>query len=222
MVTLIDDKATRTVALNIRYLCWKKCKDRNQWPALLTSWLGQKNATSKAEAMLSEMSGIALEDIGLLVTELNLDEGEFVYGAMHVTDGVDVLHENLLRLLSKSGGQTKRALAGQFGVSPSTLSRWINGIQAPDTSARRGIALLFGLHDSIELEERPMFLSYLPISYGEQVAWINSRLHDMSSHSLRELFPALQLIFSQAKSGVGSLPSKQQNLVRLRQTTVKK
>ena len=93
MIPLIDDKYSRTVTLNIRYLCWKKSKDRDRWPALLASWLGKEGGIGKSETMLSDMVQPTTDDIRLIRTELNLDEGEFVYAPMHVAEGVNVLHE---------------------------------------------------------------------------------------------------------------------------------
>jgi hypothetical protein len=58
------------------------------------------------------------------------------------------------------------------------------------------IANLFGLRDPEELESNPIFLSYLPVTHGERVAWLSSRLRAMSWRELHELFPALMRIFS--------------------------
>ncbi len=130
-----------------------------------------------------------------------------------------MLTENLRRLLADPGDQTKAQLAEELGVSPATLSRWIGGTQIPDKTARGMIANLFGLRSSEELESSPIFLSYLPVTHGERIAWLNSRLRDMSWRELRELFPALLRIFGPLDAAVSS---KQEELRRLKRTAARR
>jgi transcriptional regulator with XRE-family HTH domain len=210
------------VDINLRYLCWKVEKDRSKWPATLVKWMGGKGGTGVAVAVLSGHRPLSQSEIGSVVSALGLDEHEFVYGNLPVADGISFVAKNLERLTSSSSGQTKAELGRQIGVSPVTISRWIGGTQEPDLKARRMIALIFGLRDESELGTVPIFLSFLPVTYGEQVAWINASMQEMVPAELRELFPALYRIFAKFER-TGSQPNvKEQSLNRARRMGAKK
>ena len=84
------------------------------------------------------------------------------------------------------------------------------------------IAKLFGLRDPEELESNPIFLSYLPVTHGERVAWLSSRLRAMSWRELHELFPALMRIFSPGNGSLIESSPKASELKRLRGSTLKR
>ena len=107
-------------------------------------------------------------------------------------------------------------------MSPVTISRWIGGTQVPDLKARRMIALIFGLRDESDLGTVPIFLSFLPVTYGEQVAWINASMQEMIPAELRELFPALYRIFAKFERKGSHLSVKEQSLNRVKRMGVKK
>jgi hypothetical protein len=73
-----------------------------------------------------------------------------------------------------------------------------------------------------ELESNPIFLSYLPVTHGERVAWLSSRLRAMSWRELHELFPALMRIFSPANGSLIESSPKASELKRLRGSTLKR
>ena len=196
MISRIDPKVAKTFAVNIRYLCWKRNRDRNLWPGLLASWLRETDSLEVALSLLTEARPPKPEHIESIARELNLDEQELVFTDMAIGEGVSLLKCNLERLLSSPGKLSKGDLAREVGVSPATLSRWISGVQVPDTKARRMIANLFGLRGEDELVNVPLFLSYQPLTYGEQIAWLNKCLQEIDENELFELFPALSRIFS--------------------------
>lgn len=198
MTIAVDYYSVKVVAVNLRYLCWKQQKDRSQWPALLASWLGGKAKVEMAIALLSDTQLPKPEQIEAIVRALNIDEQDLVFANLLDSDGVNLLKLNLKRLLCSPGKQSKGALAKEIGVSPATLSRWISGKQDPDSRAKHMIATLFGLRGEAALTTRPLFLSYLPVTYGEQVVWLNMCLNEISANELMDLFPALYRMFSSA------------------------
>jgi transcriptional regulator with XRE-family HTH domain len=210
------------VDVNLRYLCWKVEKDRSKWPAMLGKWIGEKRGADVAVAVLSGHRPLNQLEIGSVVSALDLDEHEFVYGNLPIADEISFVAKNLERLTSNASGQTKIEFAREIGVSPVTISRWIGGTQVPDLKARRMIALIFGLRDESDLGTVPIFLSFLPVTYGEQVAWINASMQEMIPAELRELFPALYRIFAKFESTVSQPSVKEQSLNRLRRMGVKK
>jgi transcriptional regulator with XRE-family HTH domain len=151
-----------------------------------------------------------------------LDEHEFVYGNLPIADGINFVAKNLERLTSNASGQTKIEFGREIGVSPVTISRWIAGTQVPDLKARRMIALIFGLRDESDLGTIPIFLSFLPVTYGEQVSWINASMQEMIPAELRELFPALYRIFAKFERKGSHLSVKEQSLNRVKRMGVKK
>jgi len=204
------------VDLNLRYLCWKHEPDRSKWPEVLANWIGGRFDVVSAVSALSGHRSINQLEIASLVSALRLDEHEFVYGSLLAADGIKVVSKNLERLTLSASGQTKSELARQIGVSPVTISRWVNGSQTPDARARKMIAIIFGLRDETDLENDPIFLSYLPVTYGEQTAWINAAMQAMDSVELRTLFPALYRIFSNFDRPGSGTVSKTENLKRVR------
>ncbi len=210
------------VDINLRYLCWKIEKDRSKWPAMVGKWIGENGGPVDAVAVLSGHRSLSQSEIGSVVRGLNLDELEFVYGNLPIADGISFVAKNLERLTSSASGQTKIELGREIGVSPVTISRWIGGTQVPDLKARRMIALIFGLRDESDLGTVPIFLSFLPVTYGEQVAWINASMQEMTPAELRELFPALYRIFAKFESTVSQPSVKKQSLNRARHTGIKK
>jgi len=204
------------VDINLRYLCWKHQSDRSKWPHVLAGWLGGGMDVDSAVSTLSGRRSLQQVELGALVSALGLDEHEFVYGNLVIADGVNVIAKNLERLTLSAGGQSKAELAREIGVNPVTISRWIGGTQTPDARARKMISIIFGLREESDLANFPIFLSYLPITYGEQIAWINASMQAMDSAELRALFPALYRIFATGSRFSADGSGKQQSLKRLR------
>jgi hypothetical protein len=210
------------VDVNLRYLCWKIEKDRSRWPAMVGKWIGEKGGADVAVAVLSGYRSLSQSEIGSVINALDLDEHEFVYGNLPIADGINFVAKNLERLTSNASGQTKIEFGREIGVSPVTISRWIAGTQVPDLKARRMIALIFGLRDESDLGTIPIFLSFLPVTYGEQVSWINASMQEMIPAELRELFPALYRIFAKFERKGSHLSVKEQSLNRVKRMGVKK
>jgi hypothetical protein len=200
MISKNDYSSNKSVSINIRFACWRVSQDRSSWPDLLAGWLGRRDDIGVAGAILSDMQAPIPDQIERVAAALNADEQDLVFANMPAVAGVNVLHKNLERLFSNPGKNTKGQLAEQLEVDPATLSRWIGGKQAPDTAARRRIAALFGLGGPEELDQNPIFLSYLPVTHAERIAWVNSRLQEISLQELRELFPAFYRMLSRIEN----------------------
>lgn len=184
----------------MQFTCWRLNADRATWPQLLARWLTGDDAAGEGgvRAALLFAETYLLGDLDLthhqaeaIARALHRDVQELMFENWPAAEPGLILQQNIRRLLENSGAETKGALANTLGVSAATLSRWITGSQVPDTRARRAIASLFGLRSVEDLEQVPLFLSYLPITHAERLTWIQSRFVEMSWVELRDLFPAL-------------------------------
>jgi transcriptional regulator with XRE-family HTH domain len=231
MISKSDDSADRRVRINVRFACWELDARRERWPALLAGWLGTRPGNGPAagddnmllsEGVLSDLQSLSHDQVRAVADALSRDVQELFFEDWPQSKPGLVLHQNLRRLLADPGEQTKAQLAEELGVSPATLSRWIGGSQLPDTTARGMIANLFGLRNSEELEVNPLFLSYLPVTHGERVAWLGARLRAMSRRELHELFPALMRIFSPANGNLGLRSPERSELKRFKDATLRR
>ena len=222
-----DAGAEQRVRVNIRFACWEREKQSARWLPLVAEWLGSSLGDDDgrpgdrerfAGRVLCDLQVLSPKHVKAVADALSRDQQELFYGDWPAATPGLLLKENLRRLLADPGEQTKAQLAEELGVSPATLSRWIGGPQIPDKTARAMIANLFGLRSSEELESSPIFLSYLPVTHGERVAWLSSRLRDMSWRELHELFPALLRIFGPLDGALIDAPSKRSELRRLKRT----
>lgn len=185
----------------MQFACWRQNADRATWPQLVAGWLtgdvatgedGLRAALRLAETYLLGDLDLTHQQAEAVARALHRDVQELMFENWPAAEPGFILQQNIRRLLENSGAETKAELAKTLCVSAATLSRWISGSQVPDTRARRAIASLFGLRGVEDLEQTPVFLSYSPVTHAERVAWIQSRLVDMSWVELRELFPALR------------------------------
>ncbi len=226
-----DVPTEQQVRINIRFACWEQDDNRANWGALVAGWLGKRGAETgdqrderlrTAERVLCDLQGLTPDQASAVAGALNRDVQELAFESWPRSKPGFVLQQNLKRLFADPGEKTKTQLAEELGVSPATLSRWVGGSQVPDTTARRMIANLFGLRDPEELENSPIFLSYLPVTHGERVAWLNSQLRSMSWRELHELFPALVRIFSPRGGARMRATSKVHELKRLKSSSSKR
>jgi transcriptional regulator with XRE-family HTH domain len=201
MIPKIDASGRSTLRANLQFSCWQRTVDRDKWPSLLAKWLtkGASQDDGELRPLRLIAEGFLLGDVELdhdqveaVAQSLHRDIQELMFENWPAAQPGRILRENVRRLLGNSGAETKGELASLLGVSAATLSRWTKGHQEPDTRARRAIVSLFGLQSVEELEQTPLFLSYAPVTHAERVAWIQSRVVDMSWHELKELFPALR------------------------------
>ncbi len=189
---MIDVLADKDLFVNIRYLCWQANPDRSTWPVLLARWLElDEHELGAAIAMLNGLCEPTPAQIDKLAMQLALDPQELIFGSLASRgDENEVLKQNVIRLLDGRGDLSQGQLADQIGVAAATVTRWRKGV-APDKHAKKELVKYFGLRSIDELETRPIFLSYLPVTHAERVAWIQEHIHRLGQQRLRELFPAL-------------------------------
>lgn len=201
MISKIDEATSSRLRANVQFACWQQTANREDWPDLLVKWLqggapkpGAELRAMRliAEAFLLGESDLDYQHAEAVAQSLHRDIQELMFENWPAAEPGLILRQNIRRLLGNSGTETKGELAKRLGVSAATLSRWTGGHQEPDTRARRAIVSLFGLRSIEDLEQVPLFLAYVPVTHAERVAWIQSRVADMSWRELDELFPALR------------------------------
>jgi transcriptional regulator with XRE-family HTH domain len=109
----------------------------------------------------------------------------------------DVLIENLRYLLNSLGRGGKKTLAGDLGIDPTTVSRWLNGSFVPQTSTLRQLVSHFGLPLDIDLRVEPVFLAAQPTSAVERRNWLHNRIEGLRPDELRALYPALHRLLEE-------------------------
>lgn len=102
-----------------------------------------------------------------------------------------ILMRNVVRLLDGRGALSQKDLAVELGVSQETITRWRSLKRVPDKAAKQAIVRYFGLGAMDDLERKPLFLSYAPVTHAERVNWLQETARRMHSSKLSELFPAL-------------------------------
>lgn len=200
-----DPSASQTLRRNLQLECWRTTRELAAWPDVIADWLSGSDkrgadewtaARRIAEAFLSEAAALSTDQVEAVSRSLHRDVQELIFDDWVSAEPGLVLRENVRRLLDNSGAPTKAELADRLEVSAATLSRWTGGQQEPDLRARRAIVSLFGLRSVEELEQVPLFLSYVPVTHAERVAWVQERVGEMRWDELRELFPALLRLLS--------------------------
>ncbi|MFY9811615.1 hypothetical protein [Aquabacterium sp.] len=180
------------MSVNIRYRCWEAEPNRQMWPSMLAQWLGMSSdQLSQAVAILCGERDPTPAQIDLLAAQLALDPQDLMFGNLVTQRGPnEVLKQNVIRLLDGRGEINQNQLAETLDVAPATLTRWRKGV-VPDKSAKEALVKYFGLSGLEELEKRPLFLSYTPVTHAERVAWLVEHIRKLRPRDLQELFPAL-------------------------------
>jgi transcriptional regulator with XRE-family HTH domain len=109
---------------------------------------------------------------------------------------VDVLTENLRRLLASVPHGDKQLIAAAAGVNPATLSTWEGGAHQPRPENRRRLLASLGVWPDADLDEEPLFLSPLPLTVYERRRWLKGRIDTLPPGLLADLFPALQRLLA--------------------------
>lgn len=187
------------ISMNVRCLLWRKGVPRSGWLAELARRTGLPRARINS-FLNGDTDDAALEqhEVAMLAEIVGLgEEADHLRHAGYALDDCDVLSENLRYLLNSLGRGGKKALAGDLGVDPTTLSRWLNGSFVPQTSTLRQLVSNFGLPPNTDLEEDPIFLSAEPISATERRSWLHGRIEDLQADELRALYPALRRLLEE-------------------------
>jgi hypothetical protein len=150
------------------------CGERRAWELLLG-----KPPTPQELAALSERLGYAEEELSL----------------QDMTEGVDVLKENVGYLIGTLPHGKKKELADCIDVKQQTVTSWLRRGTPPDKSNREALKSYFGLSRELDLEREPIFLSPYPLAEKEQRRWLREQIDRLDADTLRALFPAFTRLF---------------------------
>ncbi len=184
----------RYIVLNLRFLLWREGVTRANWPDHLITHLGYERC--RAEELLrgtlprteerdriADFFGVSRE----VLETVNLVEQEA---------GLNVVGENLRRLIGGLDYGDRKRLAEAIGVRPVTISRWQRD-QPPSEKNLGKLCRYFRLPNVEYLREEPIFLSPAPITTTEQRAWIREQANRLDAVALQSLFPALERVMEE-------------------------
>jgi transcriptional regulator with XRE-family HTH domain len=185
---------TTRISTNVRFLLWRRDLPRSNWEG----WLASRCSIGVAD-LRGILQGRVKDDVigetrcADLAHALDLDsEPESLRFNDFVSEGCDVLRENLIYLLGSLGHGGKKALAGDLDIDPTTISRWLNGASQPIERSLRQITAYFGMPNGVDLRVDPLFLSIEPVALSERRRWLMDQLKEMPVEKFRELYPALR------------------------------
>jgi transcriptional regulator with XRE-family HTH domain len=189
----------RRVSQNLRYLLWREDVARERW----APWLADR--TGLALAWCRDLLAARIDDADVGPDQLarlgqafgHDDGGETLRFADLVTEGCDVLRENLRHLFGQLPHGEKKRAAGALGVDPTTISRWLSGGSAPQTPMLHLLRAQFALPEDVDLRTAPVFLTSEPLGAIAQRRWLHERLDALTSTELRSLFPALRRLLEE-------------------------
>lgn len=181
------------ISRNVRYLLWKRGLAPADWVRWLTPRSGPEGPN--ASALMSDQ----LTDREVSSTQLTALSGALGFEADEqdlryvdlLSEGVDILFENLSFLFAGLERGGKKALANALQVDPTTVSRWLNGSFEPNRSMLDALAQYFGLPYGTDLKTDPVFLSVAPVAVSAQKQWTVEQIERMNSAEFRSLYPAL-------------------------------
>ncbi len=175
---------------NIRYLLWKECADRKDWPSKLAKWL--RCSLQRAEELL-EGNGEALtsKEKKALEKETKLAP-EDLSGDLLEKHDVDILVKNIRHLIDGLPHGQKKEFAAKLGVDVTTVSRWIGGAQRPTKKKLGEIGKYFGLPTGTDLDSEAIFLWTDPVSETQMKYWLMEQIQQVDGKTLREVFPAMR------------------------------
>ena len=185
------------LALNLRYLLWRREEPRQDWARALRAQL-PRWSSERVRAVLSDGTQ-DYRELQELAEALGITEEELTHADLLCESTVDVLRENLCYLAASLVRGGKAELAEFLGKDATTISRWLRGDSRPSTASLAQISDFFGLPARIDLNTQPVFLNMEPVSVIERREWLHRQINALSSEEIRDLFPALKKIFGDPK-----------------------
>ena len=178
------------LALNLRYLLWRRKEPREDWVRALHAQLPGWSAERVRMALADGTQDYGeLQD---LAEALGITEEELTHADLIAESGVDVLLENLRYLAETLARGGKAELAESLGRDATTISKWLRGQSHPPVATQAQIAGFFGLPAGTDLATEPVFLSMDPISVTERREWLHARVDLLRPEEIAALFPALR------------------------------
>lgn len=195
---MIDLSGSGRLHDNVRLCCYLNEAQRDLWPRRLCEWMGLSDAQAgDALALLAGEASPSDAQLERLASSLSLDPVDLKLASLLDNLGPNgILTRNVVRLLDGRGTVSQKDLAAEFGVSQETITRWRTLKRVPDKSAKQAIVRYFGLAGMEELEQKPLFLSFAPVTHAERVNWLQESARRMHPTKLNDLFPALMRLMS--------------------------
>lgn len=173
------------LAKNLGYLLWKLSIPWENWVSVVADWVRCDKWRAK-ELLLDGKPRD--EEVCRLAEKLKVDPSDLIYqDLLELDSSVNVLRENLRRLLNKLPHGSKRDLANQLGVEPITLSRWLAGSQKPRLSVTEKLKSVFHIPPEVDLKKNPLFARFEPIGIYEQRMWLHQRIDQLDVKMLDAL-----------------------------------
>ena len=176
------------VSANLRFILWQRLTPREEWIEVVSGWL---NCDHQHALALLSGGRPSQKEMHQFADALSVSEEELVFEDFLANGQVDLLAANLTELLAGAPRGTKKALASRLGVHPTSISRWLSGVQAPERDTLTRIAKYFGLVTADVLLRDALFLELAPVSRSGRMDWAHKALGRMSDSEFNRLFPAL-------------------------------
>lgn len=195
------------ISENIRYSLWRRDIPKHKWVEALTSLVNQCSTSENTEwhsvtelnrsraNQIIDGAPVSDSELSMICEALGLDP-QLMYLRLSVEVEYGVLAQNIRYLTDGLIHGEKRKLSDYLGVHPTTLSRWISGIQKPEKLMVHRLSLWFGLKTGELNNETPLFLELSAISAQERRQWLKNAVDEMDANSIAELFPALKRLLS--------------------------
>ena len=170
---------------------------RSDWPKTLSRWAGC-NIQRASDLLAGKCSAQEIE-LQNVAGEAGYSADELLGDLLGQDVDVNILQENIYRLLNALPYGEGQRVAEVLGVDQRTLSRWRNkeGKKGPQGSNWGKLAQEFFLPPGTNLQGDPLFLSPDPIGAIEQRAWLRKRIDEIGSDYLMRIFPSLEKLLEE-------------------------
>jgi len=183
-----------SLTLNIRFLLWREGVKRDEWIAKLADLLGCD--INRAQGILGGAADPESQEVALIAKPYKVGVNKLRTQSLVAEEKVDVLSANIRHLIDGLVHGQRRQFAAALGVDVTTVSRWSTAAQRPTKTKLMRICDYFGLPVATNLETDPLFLSLEPVTGREMKGWLHEQIDGLDADTLRNLFPALQRLFT--------------------------
>lgn len=182
-------RESEIVCENVRFLLWEARTPLERWAPALAARL-QTASDAPLVARLLERGPLTRPEVERVAAAFSLESGELSSTRLAL-ERADPLRANLAHLFARAGRGAKKRFALEYGLDPTTLSRWLGGATRPGRTAERALATFFGLDSPKDLTSEPLFLDHSGGTAEARRRWLRERVDALEPEELAELYPAL-------------------------------
>lgn len=184
---------SQAVSQGIRYRLWRRGVPKDRWAGWLADEAGIDEVVA-AQVIGTADAGTDVDAavLGCIASRLGVSGIDELAQASLADDGVDILLENLRYLFNALPQGGKQAAAVALGVQPGTVSRWLQGSEAPPAARLDRIRRYFMLPETTDLRRDPLFLHAEPVTVQERREELHRLVDRLSATTLDGLFVALR------------------------------